>query len=259
MKSRHHSRNLAEPVINLIARNPSAAAGSCTFALAFALVASNAFFSQPGSHPDPIWSTRDAFVTQSVTPSQPEIRVVQTTQVRPRVAPVPEARPGTATAPVASPLLTSLQQALTATGDYSGEIDGLIGPRTRSAISAFQKRTGLTQTGEPSEELLRLALQASPPARTEAAGVSASGTDPLGSIIASQAPNAAGFDARMVTLVQRGLANSGIGEIEIDGIYGSQTRQAIEAFQRRHSLEVTGIPDAGLIEKMIDLGALSSG
>ncbi|MFD0858819.1 lytic murein transglycosylase [Roseovarius aquimarinus] len=48
-----------------------------------------------------------------------------------------------------------LQTRLTARGFDTGGADGVIGPNTRSAISAYQSSIGLPATGEPSPELLR--------------------------------------------------------------------------------------------------------
>jgi membrane-bound lytic murein transglycosylase B len=49
----------------------------------------------------------------------------------------------------------ALQRRLTATGFDTGGSDGVIGPKTREAISAFQARSGRAVTGEPSLDLLR--------------------------------------------------------------------------------------------------------
>ncbi|WP_108855043.1 lytic murein transglycosylase [Albidovulum aquaemixtae] len=49
----------------------------------------------------------------------------------------------------------ALQRRLTARGFDTGGTDGVIGPNTRQAISAYQSSRGLPATGEPSLELLR--------------------------------------------------------------------------------------------------------
>lgn len=49
----------------------------------------------------------------------------------------------------------ALQQRLTARGFDTGGADGVIGNNTRSAITAYQTRQGLSPTGDPSIELLR--------------------------------------------------------------------------------------------------------
>ena len=48
-----------------------------------------------------------------------------------------------------------LQQRLTAAGYDTGGSDGVIGPKTQDAIRAYQRSQGLSETGEPSLELLR--------------------------------------------------------------------------------------------------------
>jgi len=49
-----------------------------------------------------------------------------------------------------------LQARLARKGLYSGDIDGKIGPMSRSAIKAFQERAGLPQDGYASQELLEV-------------------------------------------------------------------------------------------------------
>jgi membrane-bound lytic murein transglycosylase B len=48
-----------------------------------------------------------------------------------------------------------LQKRLTTLGYYDGKADGKIGEISRTAIKAFQARTGLTQDGHPSMEVLK--------------------------------------------------------------------------------------------------------
>ena len=49
----------------------------------------------------------------------------------------------------------ALQRALSAAGFDTGGTDGVMGAKTRAAISAYQASVGLPVTGEPSLELLR--------------------------------------------------------------------------------------------------------
>ena len=48
-----------------------------------------------------------------------------------------------------------LQRRLTANGFDTGGVDGVIGPDSRAAISAYQRSRGLPATGEPSQALLQ--------------------------------------------------------------------------------------------------------
>ena len=44
-------------------------------------------------------------------------------------------------------MVVRVQAALMRLGYFNGDIDGLLGPQTRSAIMAYQKAGGLLQTG----------------------------------------------------------------------------------------------------------------
>ena len=79
------ANSIMDRFFSVLQNNPSVAAGGCTFAIAFALVAGNAFYAQSGAHPDPIWATRDMTTTQSV----PNVRPVQTSRIQPKKTPVP--------------------------------------------------------------------------------------------------------------------------------------------------------------------------
>lgn len=57
--------------------------------------------------------------------------------------------------PAASPLVKDVQAALSQAGYDPGPVDGLAGPRTRSAISAYQSGNGLSPDGQPSAALLQ--------------------------------------------------------------------------------------------------------
>ena len=49
----------------------------------------------------------------------------------------------------------ALQEELTANGFDTDGADGVIGPKSRDAISAYQAANGLPVTGDPSLELLQ--------------------------------------------------------------------------------------------------------
>jgi len=226
--------------------NPSVAAGTCTFAVAFALVAGNAFYAQNGNHPDPIWATRDATVTQSVTPA---VRPVKITRVDPKRIPVPAERADTRAKAKKSPLVEAIQAALVRSGDFNGEVDGMIGPVTRASISSYQARHNLKVTGRADAELLALIERDTPQI--------VASSDPLSGLIDSN--QNAKYDRNLVQQIQAGIARSGLAEIEVDGIFGNQTKQAIEAFQRKNALEVDGKPSKQVLRKMLNLGLITQG
>jgi hypothetical protein len=63
--------------------------------------------------------------------------------------------------PTPDPSVQAIQARLKALGFYAGAVDGLAGPRTRSAIAAFQRANGLPVDGSANRELLSIANTAS--------------------------------------------------------------------------------------------------
>ena len=234
------ANSIMDRFLSVLQNNPSVAAGSCTFAIAFALVTGNAFYAQSGAHPDPIWATRDMTTTQSV----PDIRPVQTTRIQPKKMPVASS----AQAARQSRLVSQLQAALARTGDYDGEVDGLMGPMTRNAIMAYQKRNALPETGKATAELVALVESRLPKA------VAAKQNDRLSGLIANTEPVLSDdndLNRALVMRIQEHLARTTGSKIDVDGIFGSQTEQALKQFQERHGLKVTGQPDRATIEKLV--------
>lgn len=235
----------------------------CTFAVAFTLVAGNAIYSQSGSHPLPLWATRDHVTTQSIQVTsnfkpdafKPVVRPVKTTLFSPKKI---EQSSKTASSQVAnpavgntSPLVADVQRALFELGEYKGGVDGQRGPMTRAAISSYQSHNGLQINGFASQSLLdhigRHALKSA----------SVVVPTPKPSVVASKAD--AKYDASIVKTVQQGLYNFGEPGITVDGIYGNQTAAAIMRFQEKFSLVKTGVPDLALIDSLISKNALPAG
>lgn len=196
----------------IVSAHPSLAGGSVAFSVIFGFIAANALWHQPGQHPAPILKTREiASPAVPVTQAAPEAAVPGADGVPARTVttfrierndetptasiPVPDDAPMTAGAPVAAPVpapaaavmaerpaadpvLSQIQAILARQGLYGGEIDGLIGPKSRAAISAWEKTNGYSQTGEPTPALLQ-AMGAAPrspasiPAKTPADAPSA--------------------------------------------------------------------------------------
>lgn len=169
-------KTIANLVWQFIWRRPSAVAGVSTFAVAFTLVAVNALYSQPGKHPVPLWATRDALTTRSLPREQntgqsarEEMRVLTKALTLDRI-PVPLQRPDRRTVETPQPgesLATRVQIMLKDKGLYAGDIDGLVGPKTRKAITRFQQTAGLEQTGEVSAALLEAANTTTPQPQSE--------------------------------------------------------------------------------------------
>jgi uncharacterized protein (TIGR02594 family) len=103
-----------------------------------------------------------------------------------------------------------IQRALRAAGFGYLDVDGIIGPKTKVMVSAFQLAHALDVDGVPGPDT-QAALQ-----------------------VYLQAPTSATAD------MQRALLAAGFNPGQIDGAWGPNTRSAVRAFQRAHGLFVDG-------------------
>jgi peptidoglycan hydrolase-like protein with peptidoglycan-binding domain len=126
----------------------------------------------------------------------------------------------------------TVQSALLAAGvPVPGGADGIFGPKTKSALTAFQSRKGLAATGRvdgPTAAALGLAQAATAPAASPGTG---------GLVLGARGP--------AVAELQRALMATGVYVLGgADGIFGPATRAAVSNFQRFNQLPVTGEVDA---------------
>lgn len=232
-----------------LASRPVATGGVAGVAVLFAFVAGNAFYAQPGRHPKPMMATRGDRADAGGSPSPADMAAANANNA--------------ALMPV--PLVAEVQTALTETGHYKAAIDGRPGRATEAAIRAFQADNALRVDGEPSPMLLSqirqtMAEAPNPSARpdgaerhasldTEAALSDAKGSD--GGTKASALP-----ERELVRRIQSGLSNAAVAELQADGILGEQTRAAIRVFEASQGLDVTGAPDARILSRLIEIGAV---
>ncbi|WP_420408876.1 peptidoglycan-binding protein [Hoeflea sp.] len=200
-------------------------------------------------------------------------------------APAPVAAVEPQPVPRADPVLVRMQELLARKGLYSGEIDGLMGPKSAAAIRAWEKANGYVQTGEASPGLLavmqtpvqvpeRAAVEPqTPPAavpappvetaamdavpapkpRPEPVTVRATGVQPAdGSGSAIAVPEV----SELVRKIQSGLSNIAYADIAVDGVAGGETKSAIRAFEKHYRLRVTGEPNQAVLDKLLEIGAL---
>lgn len=239
----------------LVARNPVAVGGTTAFLVSLSFVSANALFYQPQMHPSAFVSTRSPVVESGETltieelprPSaapRAEVETIPLDLTKSEVAKLPELT-GSVPKLSGTNIVREVQIVLSDLGLYSGEIDGLEGPQTRSAIEAYRRIIGEKGGSEIDTALLRqLGLD-----RTEPQTVSASGEGQL-QTASLQSDNDA------VRRVQAGLKAFGNDDIEVDGILGSRTHEAITEFQSLFGLPVTGEPDRALITKMQEIGLI---
>jgi len=265
----------------VIGRNPSVAGGTIAFVVIFSFVAANALWYQPGSHPHPIFRTRDPQfpnVLGAHRPAEEQQGDVTTFRIeRPQDASTTNATPAPA-APGQQPsqLVMDIQQQLVRRGLYNGTPDGIIGPRTSAAILFFEETVGMAQTGDATPEVLA-AL------KTDAAGPStvppekphedvsskASAEDPVAAAIrsaektiktapsaAKQVPSSEVTNVDLVLKIQKGLSNMAYANVGVDGVAGEQTRAAIRHFQKHYNLPENGEPNEAVLKKLREIGAI---
>jgi peptidoglycan hydrolase-like protein with peptidoglycan-binding domain len=144
------------------------------------------------------------------------------------------------------PEVEAVQRQLKAAGLYEGEIDGVAGKRTRSAIEAYQASAGLDVTGLASTELaeqIRFTMEIA--RASEFTGTTG-------------APPAAGPDARTIRLVQTGLAELGYEPGEVTGEMSATTESAILAFEKDRQLPESGRISEALIEELSQVSDTSA-
>jgi peptidoglycan hydrolase-like protein with peptidoglycan-binding domain len=202
-------------VLRTVLRRPgdSLAAGVAGFAAVAILI--NALFMQSGPHPAPIFANKPAPIVVPLTgpaaaasPRKPVDAKLDVT--RPR-----------------SDTVAEIQRELTRHGFYDGAADGIYGAKTDTAIRDFEQAAGLRPSAEPNDMLLasiaRSAIKAQP--------VAIQRNDPIAALLA---PNG------RIVAVQRALTDFGYGPLKPTGLYDTETRSAIERFEKARRRPVTG-------------------
>ncbi|MGB0114462.1 MAG: peptidoglycan-binding protein [Ilumatobacteraceae bacterium] len=133
--------------------------------------------------------------------------------------------------------VSAVQSALLAAGvPVPGGADGVFGPATRSAVTAFQSRKGLTPSGEvDTATASALGLVAAAPAASSGASGGLS----------------EGAKGDAVKELQSALMKSGVFVPGgADGVYGPATKTAVSNYQRWNGLPITGSVDATMSKKL---------
>lgn len=154
--------------------------------------------------------------------------------------------------------VSKLQTALTLLGYYDGEIDGVFGKGTLSAVKAFQKAQSLTVDG-----LAGTKTQASLTALTGITFESqdettedptipelpSETTKPSGLFVEDYRTMQYGTSGPRVRVLQRSLLALGFS-VSVDGHYGKETFAAVKAFQTVVGLTVDGKAGAKTLAKL---------
>lgn len=132
-----------------------------------------------------------------------------------------------------------IQQRLIDLGFLTGKADGIFGPRSVSALQAFQTYCGFEATGEKDAKTLDMLFG-----------------DPAALPTPSPTPLAGGArddeNSTDVKDIQERLIALNYLSGKADGIFGAGTRRALESFQELNGLEVTGVADEKTLAKLED-------
>jgi peptidoglycan hydrolase-like protein with peptidoglycan-binding domain len=131
--------------------------------------------------------------------------------------------------------VVALQKALMAAGvTVPGGADGVFGPATKSALTAYQSRSGLATTGQVDA------------ASAAALGLAAATTAPVASGALT-----VGSRGDAVKKLQNALMSFGVFVPGgADGVFGPATKTAVSNFQRWNGLAVTGEVDASTASRL---------
>lgn len=183
--ARHSGVRPPRPFLNLVLSKPVETVGTAAILAAAVAIVVNALFLQNTLHPAPLLaraSAQDGLPRRAGQPLlEPVARPALPTMPHSIAAQQPVTQPALPTPRTSDAdqdrvkMLRALQAELAAGGFYEGAADGLTGPKTDSAIRAFQAKAGMPVDGQPSEALL-LKVRAA----------SASRRDPIAAMLAGQ-------------------------------------------------------------------------
>ncbi|WP_312798146.1 peptidoglycan-binding domain-containing protein, partial [Tianweitania sp.] len=231
-----------------VARNPMMVGGTTAFLIALFFVSANAMWYQPHFHKGAFFPTRD--LPQNALPLEGDAPVQRNTTTGEAV-------------PSGDPTVQQVQTVLQDLKLYRGKVDGALGTDTAEAILTYQKIVGQPMTGEIDDALLSqlgVTTSTGSTASIRPASTTPSAADPIaraheaatGSVAASGLPT-----QERISRIQAGLRAFGNESVEIDGMVGTKTRNAIREFQSLFGLAVTGEPDEELYVKMREIGLTS--
>ena len=142
----------------------------------------------------------------------------------------------TATSTVRSTEVANLQELLKKRGFYTGSADGLMGPKTRLAITEAQKSYGLAIDGIAGSQTIA-ALESGGSSASNKVNIADNKTEnQTGDVSTKSDPTDKSLLALQELLAKRGFYNGAI-----DGIKGARTSAAIVAAQRAYGLTPDGI------------------
>lgn len=261
--------------------------GATAFAVAFSYVSANAIWYQPHQHDAAFFVTRPKPVQHAARDVSEDdatvIRIEPATSDEivplpeiPQRAPAPTRPPAQAQIPAdaagsqttsatrqseagtahgGNDVVREVQVILAGLNLYEGEVDGLKGPQTRAAVQSYQDMVGLNVTGEIDESLLeQLGTAAAAKQRTQTVPSAAPSSGAVAGTDSMSTASSTRSGDPMIMRIQAGLRAFGNDGLEMDGLVGQRTRDAILEFQALFGLPKTGEPDRDVYAKMKEIG-----
>lgn len=202
--------------------------------LAIAFIIVNAAFLQPGRHPAPMFETRS---NGEIVSGETSAKSTDRVPTKP-VAGVPGN-------------IHKIQSLLQNHGYEVGAVDGVFGARTQTAIMEFERDRGYPQTGRVTPLLLKRLNRRRPADAPKPVTAPVSKTP---AVAGTPVTTSASRDD--ITLVQRALSDLGYGPIDIDGVLGGQTAQAIQRFELDRGMPITGNIGDRIVAELVLIGGV---
>ena len=148
-----------------------------------------------------------------------------------------------------------LQARLTNLKYFSETIDGKYGTKTAAAVAAFQKQNGLTADGVAGPQTLKAIYNT----KAKAASETAAAGNAASSGLATGDALHIGSSGATVRTVQRALIALGYLKGSADGVYGTKTYRAVQAFQRESNLTADGMVGQATLARLENAARTKTG
>ena len=142
-------------------------------------------------------------------------------------------------------IVRTIQSKLKEKGFYTGAITGTCDNATVTAIKAFQKKNGLTVDGVAGADTQKLLFGSSISASATATPKPSATATPLPSFQKPTSTVRNGSKGNDARLVQQRLIDLGYLSGKADGVFGSQSVNALKAFQQKNKLIADGVAGSG--------------
>lgn len=151
--------------------------------------------------------------------------------------------------------VTEMQTALVKLGYSTNGVDGRFGAGTQRAVIAFQKANKLTADGLAGTKTLELLYKLA----DKAGDSSSSDSGSTGSTSSLSRTLRKGYTGDDVKQVQQQLKALGYYNGSIDGVYGTGSMAAVQAFQKRNGLTADGLAGTQTFNKLFSSSAVAAG